>query len=181
MPQLPQKLMLASEVVKRDSKIIILIRQSKSVTYLYDSKYHIFCCQGAHGDWIFDITWIDDQFVVSGSRDGSIALWRITDDMITEVTSSGNKYSTFFKLYQPLSTKTHSYCLIRFFFTEIPSHLYTTPLIKKLCKTADRVRSMCFNQRRSEIVVISSNGFIHCWDGLRYLNLIIFFHKISMF
>ncbi len=67
----------------------------------------------------------------------------------------------------------YCYCLIRVF-TEIPSHLYTTPLIKKLCKTADRVRSMCFNHRRSEIVVISSNGFIHCWDGLRYLNLIFF-------
>ena len=53
------------------------------------------------------------------------------------------------------------------FLAELPSHLTTTPLIKKQCKTADRVRSMCFNQRRSEIVVISSNGFIHCWDGLR--------------
>ena len=84
------------------------------------------------------MTWIDDQFVVSGSRDGTIALWRITDNIISEVTSS-----------------------------EMPSYLFTTPLIQKRCKTADRVRSMCFNQRRSEIVAISSNGFIHCWDGLR--------------
>ena len=84
------------------------------------------------------MTWIDDQFVVSGSRDGSIALWRITDEMISEVTSS-----------------------------ELPSYLYTKPLVRKVCKAADRVRSMCFNHRRSEIVVISSNGFIHCWDGVR--------------
>jgi len=38
--------------------------------------------QGAHSDWIFDLTWLDDQFVVSGSRDGSLALWRVTDDML---------------------------------------------------------------------------------------------------
>ena len=38
--------------------------------------------QAAHKDWIFDLTWLDDQFVVSGSRDGSLALWRVTDDML---------------------------------------------------------------------------------------------------
>jgi WD40 repeat protein len=27
---------------------------------------------------------------------------------------------------------------------------------------------MCFNQRRTEIAVISSNGFIHCWDASRF-------------
>ena len=56
---------------------------------------------------------------------------------------------------------------IQLLISELPSYLYTTALHRKPCKTADRVRSMCFNQRRSEIVVISSNGFIHCWDGLR--------------
>ena len=33
-------------------------------------------------------TWLDDQFLVSGSRDGSIALWRVTDEMIEQVTSA---------------------------------------------------------------------------------------------
>jgi WD repeat-containing protein 40A len=95
--------------------------------------------EGAHGDWIFDMTWLDDQFLVSGSRDGSLALWRITDDIVDQVTSS-----------------------------DVPSFVYSRPLIKKPCKTADRVRAMCFNSRRSELAVISTNGYIHCWDGLRF-------------
>ena len=27
---------------------------------------------------------------------------------------------------------------------------------------------MCFNQRRTEMAVISSNGYIHCWDANRF-------------
>ena len=27
---------------------------------------------------------------------------------------------------------------------------------------------MCFNHRRTEIAVISSNGYIHCWDANRF-------------
>jgi len=95
--------------------------------------------EGAHTDWIFDMTWLDDQFVVSGSRDGTLGLWRITDEIISQVTRS-----------------------------EIPSFVYTSPDIVKKCKTTDRVRSMCFNQRRTEIAVISKNGYIHCWDANKF-------------
>ena len=52
--------------------------------------------------------------------------------------------------------------------SDVPSFVYSKPLIKKQCKTADRVRAMCFNGRRSELAVISTNGYIHCWDGLRF-------------
>ena len=95
--------------------------------------------QGAHQDWIFDMTWIDDQFVVSGSRDGSVALWRVTDEMLEEVTRA-----------------------------EIPSYLFSRPLMKKQCKQADRVRSLCYNHQRQEIAVISLNGYIHCWNATRF-------------
>lgn len=67
--------------------------------------------EGAHKDWIFDMTWLDDQFVVSGSRCGTLGLWRITDDLINQVIES-----------------------------EIPSFVYTTPDLVKQCKTTDRVR-----------------------------------------
>ena len=59
--------------------------------------------EGAHTDWIFDMTWLDDQFVVSGSRDGTLGLWRITDEIISQVTRS-----------------------------EIPSFVYTSPDIVKI-------------------------------------------------
>jgi WD repeat-containing protein 40A len=85
------------------------------------------------------MTWLDDQFVVSGSRDGSLGLWRVTDDMIEEVTAA-----------------------------DIPSYQFTKPLLKKQCKAADRVRSLCYNHRKQEIAVISLNGYIHCWNALRF-------------
>jgi len=94
--------------------------------------------ENAHTDWIFDQTWLDDQFLVSGSRDGSIALWKVTDEMIDQVTSA-----------------------------DIPSYLYTRPLLNKKCKQADRVRSLCYNHRTQEIAVVSLNGYIHCWNALK--------------
>ncbi|CAB4062735.1 DCAF12 [Lepeophtheirus salmonis] len=98
--------------------------------------------ENAHEDWIFDIAWLDDQFLVSGSRDGSLALWRITDEMIQKVANS-----------------------------EIPSHLSIKPLSKKHCKSAQRVRSLCYNERSQEVVAISGNGFIHCWNALKFKQL----------
>lgn len=94
--------------------------------------------EGAHSDWIFDQTWLDDQFLVSGSRDGSIALWRITDELIEQISEA-----------------------------EIPCHKTIKPLLKKPCKQADRVRSLCYNQRAQEIAVVSLNGYIHCWNALK--------------
>jgi WD40 repeat protein len=85
------------------------------------------------------MTWIDDQFVVSGSRDGTVALWRVTEEMIEEVTRA-----------------------------DIPSHMFGKPLMKKTCKAADRVRSLCYNHQRQEIAVISLNGYIHCWNATRF-------------
>ena len=67
--------------------------------------------EGAHRDCIFDMTWLDDQFVVSGSRDGTLGLWRITDEIVSQVIGS-----------------------------EIPSFVYTSPDIVKQSKNTERVR-----------------------------------------
>ena len=51
---------------------------------------------------------------------------------------------------------------------EIPSHLYTRPLLKKRCKAADRVRALSYNHRRREMAVVSLNGYIHCWNAAKF-------------
>lgn len=38
--------------------------------------------ENAHKDWVFDMCWLDDEFLVSGSRDTKLALWRITEDVL---------------------------------------------------------------------------------------------------
>ncbi|XP_076258429.1 DDB1 and CUL4 associated factor 12-like protein [Rhynchophorus ferrugineus] len=38
--------------------------------------------EAAHKDWVFDMCWLDDEFLVSGSRDTKLALWRITEDLL---------------------------------------------------------------------------------------------------
>lgn len=40
--------------------------------------------ENAHRDWVFDMCWLDDQFLVSGSRDTKMSLWQITPDIVDE-------------------------------------------------------------------------------------------------
>ncbi|XP_047003169.1 DDB1- and CUL4-associated factor 12 homolog [Schistocerca americana] len=40
--------------------------------------------EGAHQDWVFDMCWLDDQFLVSGSRDTRMALWRVQLDELMD-------------------------------------------------------------------------------------------------
>lgn len=35
------------------------------------------CVGESHKDWILDMCWLDDQFIVTGSRDSKMALWQI--------------------------------------------------------------------------------------------------------
>ena len=96
--------------------------------------------ENGHNDWIFDQVWLDDQFLVSGSRDGSVTLWRIEES-----------------LFEPESRD-----------NIMPSHHMVNPLQRKICKQAEKVRSICYNQSAHELAVVSSGygGYIHCWDAV---------------
>ena len=63
-------------------------------------------------------------------------MWRVTDEMVEAVSSADH-----------------------------PSYHYSKPLKVKKCKQADKVRSLCYNNRTQEVAVVSLNGFIHCWDA----------------
>lgn len=56
--------------------------------------------QEAHNDCIFDIVWLDDQFLATCSRDSKVALWRVPE--IEPASTEIPSYSTI----NPLVIKT---------------------------------------------------------------------------
>ena len=37
--------------------------------------------ESGHRDWVYDMCWLDDEFLVSGSKDTKMALWQINSDL----------------------------------------------------------------------------------------------------
>uniref|UniRef100_A0A1B6DPS3 DDB1- and CUL4-associated factor 12 beta-propeller domain-containing protein n=1 Tax=Clastoptera arizonana TaxID=38151 RepID=A0A1B6DPS3_9HEMI len=93
--------------------------------------------EGAHRDWVFDMCWLDDQFLVSGSRDSKMALWKIEDP---NPNGEDDKDS-------------------------IPTYNSVSSLSSKECKAALKVRAFAFNKEAKEIAALSLNGYIHIWSA----------------
>lgn len=88
---------------------------------------------------VMDMCWLDDQFLVSGSKDAKMALWRINDDILdTE------------------EDKSDEPC---------PTYAHVSALAVKECRAAQKIRSLCFNPDYKEIAVISLNGYIHIFNA----------------
>lgn len=100
--------------------------------------------ENGHRDWVYDICWLDDQFLVSGSKDTKLALWRIKDEIIDPVpsTSTGDDEEV-----------------------ACPRYAHISPVSIKECRTAQKIRSICFNQEYKEIAVLSLNSFIHLFNA----------------
>lgn len=83
--------------------------------------------------------WLDDQFLVSGSKDAKMALWRINEDVTDTLDGNGE--------------------------LTCPTYARVSALAVKECRAAQKIRSLCFNRDYKEIAVISLNGYIHIFNA----------------
>lgn len=88
---------------------------------------------------VMDMCWLDDQFLVSGSKDAKMALWRINEDVTDTLDGHGE--------------------------LACPTYARVSALAVKECRAAQKIRSLCFNRDYKEIAVISLNGYIHIFNA----------------
>jgi WD repeat-containing protein 40A len=102
--------------------------------------------EGAHSDWIFDLKWLDDEFLVTGSRDSTVALWRVDPENSRRPPDSDHTMS------MSMSSKFSDY--------------YTmSSLLQRSCKNAQKIRGILFNDKFVEIIALSLNAQLHIFDG----------------
>ncbi|XP_036696806.1 DDB1- and CUL4-associated factor 12-like protein 2 [Balaenoptera musculus] len=99
-----------------------------------------------HKDWIFAIAWMSDTVAVSGSRDGTVALWRTDPDM-----SHG-------------SIAWHNDAGLPVYAHIRPSDVETIP--RASTNPSNRkVRALAFSGRNQELGAVSLDGYFHLWKA----------------
>ena len=57
------------ELSLKKKRIMLTLEHGIFIFQLYymKSSHNLFLFQGAHNDWVFDICWLDDEFLVTGT------------------------------------------------------------------------------------------------------------------
>lgn len=97
--------------------------------------------ESAHSDWLFDLEWIDDEYLISGSRCSSVALWRFAD----HVTEEDCRVCPHVQWIRPMGVSSVAYPATR------PVH------VTKL-KKFDKVRALSYNKRNGGVTAVSLNS-----------------------
>ncbi|XP_036161981.1 DDB1- and CUL4-associated factor 12-like protein 2 [Myotis myotis] len=99
-----------------------------------------------HRDWIFAIAWMSDTVAVSGSRDGTVALWRMDPYRVNGSKAWHND--------EELPVYAH----IR------PRDMETIP--RSSTNPSNRkVRALAFNHKNQELGSVSLDGYFHLWKA----------------
>nr|XP_010944362.1 DDB1- and CUL4-associated factor 12-like protein 2 [Camelus bactrianus] len=99
-----------------------------------------------HKDWIFAIAWMSDTVAVSGSRDGTVALWRMDPDVFRGSIAWHNDAGL------PV------YAHIRPRDVEAIPRASTNPGNRK-------VRALAFSGKNQELGAVSLDGYFHLWKA----------------
>ena len=102
--------------------------------------------RNGHRDWIFAIAWMSDTVAVSGSRDGTLALWRMDPDMFNGSIAWHNEAGL--PLYAHIC----------------PMDMETIP--RSSTNPSNRkVRALAFNDKNQELGAVSLDGYFHLWKA----------------
>ncbi|XP_008159037.2 DDB1- and CUL4-associated factor 12-like protein 2 [Eptesicus fuscus] len=97
-----------------------------------------------HKDWIFAIAWMSDTVAVSGSRDGTVALWRMDPDMVNGSITWHNEAGL------PVYAHIH------------PRDMNSIP---KSNPSNRKVRALAFSGKNQELGAVSLDGYFHLWKA----------------
>ena len=102
-------------------------------------------CQG-HRDWIFAIAWMSDTVAVSGSRDGTLAVWQVDPD-----TFNGS-----IAMHEDAGLP--AYAHIR------PT--YTEAIPKSIINPGNhKVRALAYSNKNQELGAVSLDGYFQLWKA----------------
>lgn len=102
--------------------------------------------QNCHKDWMFSVVWLDDQYLVAGSRDSQISVWSVSQDLCDRVQERNES-------------------------TSVPSYESIQHKLLRNSVYGDKVRALEYSRHTKELASLSAHGYIHLWDlnGFRKL------------